>query len=165
MTLNLEGNYIRDTYNNDIEIMETIVEYKNKSSLSETTVSSIIIMDKEEIGYFKLTKNIDGVYTLSVSIDDQYQNKGYSLILLKNFCIFMKKYRNILDISYNIILYIATDSSENVNGDSYWRNVISMTDNRYYESRIGTRKINGQGYELSITLENLINVISIKLGV
>jgi len=40
-----------------------------------------------------------------------------------------------------------------------------MTDNRYYESRRGTRKINGQGYELSITLENLINVISIKLGV
>jgi len=138
--------------------METIVEYKNKSSLSETTISSIIIMNKEEVGYFKLTKNIDGVYTLSVSIDDKYQNKGYSLILLKYFCIFMKKYRNILDISYNIILYIATYSSENVNGDSYLRNVIGMTDNRYYESRRGTRKINGKGYELSITLENLIKI-------
>jgi hypothetical protein len=75
----------------------------------------------------------------------------------------MKKYRNILDISYNTILYIDTDASEN--GDSYWRNVIGMNENRYYDSRRGTRKINGKGYEMSITLEKSINVISIKLGV
>jgi hypothetical protein len=77
----------------------------------------------------------------------------------------MNKYRNILDISYNTILYIDTDASENENGDSYWRNVIGMNENRYYENRKGSRKINGKGYEMSITLEKLINVISIKLGI
>jgi hypothetical protein len=165
MSLNREGNYIRETYNNEIERMETFVEYENKNSLSESTISSIIIIDGESVGYFKLTKNIDGVYTLSIEIEDDYQNKGYSLILLKNFCIFMNKYRNILDISYNTILYIDTDASENENGDSYWRNVIGMNENRYYENRKGSRKINGKGYEMSITLEKLINVISIKLGI
>jgi len=165
MSLNREGNYIRETYNNEIERMETFVEYENKNSLSESTISSIIIIAGESVGYFKLTKNIDGVYTLSIEIDDDYQNKGYSLILLKNFCIFMKKYRNILDISYNTILYIDTDASENENGDSYWRNIIGMNENRYYENRRGSRKINGKGYEMSITLEKLINVISIKLGI
>jgi len=165
MSINREGNYIRETYNNEIETMETIVEYVNKGSLFESSISSIIIMNNKEVGYFKLTKNIDGVYTLSISIDDDYQNKGYSLILLKNFCIFMNKFRNILDISYNTILYIATDSSENVNGDSYWRNIIGMNDNRYYETSRGSRKIKGKGYELSITLEKLIHKISIKLGI
>jgi len=165
MSLNREGNYIRETYNNEIERMETFVEYENKNSLSESTISSIIIIAGESVGYFKLTKNIDGVYTLSIEIDYDYQNKGYSLILLKNFCIFMKKYRNILDISYNTILYIDTDASENENGDSYWRNIIGMNENRYYENRRGSRKINGKGYEMSITLEKLINVISIKLGI
>jgi len=165
MSLNRKGNYIRETYNNEIERMETFVEYENKNSLSESTISSIIIIAGESVGYFKLTKNIDGVYTLSIEIEDDYQNKGYSLILLKNFCIFMKKYRNILDISYNTILYIDTDASENENGDSYWRNIIGMNENRYYENRRGSRKINGKGYEMSITLEKLINVISIKLGI
>jgi len=165
MSLNRKGNYIRETYNNEIERMETFVEYENKNSLSESTISSIIIIAGESVGYFKLTKNIDGVYTLSIEIEDDYQNKGYSLILLKNFCIFMKKYRNILDISYNTILYIDTDASENENGDSYWRHVIGMNENRYYENRRGSRKINGKGYEMSITLEKLINVISIKLGI
>ncbi len=43
--------------------------------------------------------------------------------------------------------------------------MIGMNENRYYDSRRGTRKINGKGYEMSITLEKSINVISIKLDV
>jgi len=165
MSLYPEGNYIRETYNNDIENIQTIVEYSNKNSLSETTISSQIIIEGVVIGYFKLTKNIDCIYTLSIEIEDKYQNKGYSLILLKNFCIFMKKFRNILDISYNTILFIDTDASENENGDSYWKYVIGMNDNRYYENRGSSRKIHGKGYEMSITLDNLLTVISNKVGV
>jgi hypothetical protein len=34
MSLNREGNYIKETYNNEVERMETFVEYENKNSLS-----------------------------------------------------------------------------------------------------------------------------------
>ena len=34
MSLNHQGNYIKETYNNEVERMETFVEYENKNSLS-----------------------------------------------------------------------------------------------------------------------------------
>lgn len=75
--------------------------------------------------------NYLGIPSMTISVDDEYQGKGISRIMMKEM---MCK----LNWQGDSLLYIDTDASE-----GFWRH-IGMTTNE-----------NGNGYELVISIDNL----------
>ena len=89
---------------------------------------------------------------MSISIEDEYGNKGYTRTMMKELCLYIsKKYPR---IRKDQLLFIDTDASWNmIDGESrsFWDH-IGMTTNRYYERNRDTQ---GRGYEKKITFEEL----------
>jgi len=140
-------------------------------------VSSIIKDHDEIVGEFTLILGKSGRMSsggyppqLHVEVNENYQRRGYSNILLKNFHDFVyyswnsmqemyiltdnnRKSRPYVKLDQNMMLYIDTDASENSRGSSFWRKIglLPVRDSDEYN-----------GYELSISLRDLLTKIHNK---
>lgn len=133
-------------------------------------ISNLLTTEKVVVGYFEIDgKGFDKGETMamSISIEDEYGNKGYTRAMMKELCLYIsKKYPR---IRKDQLLFIDTDASWNmIDGGyrSFWDH-IGMKKNRYYERNIDTE---GRGYEKKITFEELckwcgaINELKYKSG-
>lgn len=131
------------------------------------------------VGEFSLSvaKNIP--YQLRVNIDEKYQGKKYSNVLLENFYYYIyynwnnkkglyiltdnnRSSRPCIELDPDMLIYIDSDVSANKSGPSFWRK-IGMTPARYSsKSYYSQRKVDSYGYELSITLRDLLIQINKK---
>ena len=91
-------------------------------------------VDGKEVGYFSIHKPS---WSMSISIEPEYQNKGYARQLMKPI---------INSLPDTQLLYIDTDASQ-----GFWDH-IGMKPNRHYTSR---RLIEGAGYEKVIDVKTL----------
>ncbi len=130
-------------------------------------ISELYNENEELIGYFSL--NFYDQYQLDVDIREEYQGRGLSKILLKNFALYLlnckkgDKYILCDNINFRIlsdydILAIDTDASENSKGSSWWSK-IGLIDNRYYNRYQSI--ISYKGYEKIITLGELLKNINL----
>jgi len=110
-----------------------------------SNLSVSLKVDGSEVGYFSIHKE---TMSMSIYIEDAYQNKGYTRALMKPI---------INDMKDTQLLYIDTDASL-----GFWDH-IGMKPNRHYTSK---RKIEGAGYEKVIdvkTLKRYLNRAYIKI--
>jgi hypothetical protein len=140
-------------------------------------VSSIIKNYDEIVGEFSLVLGKSGRMSsggfppqLYVDVDERYQGRGYSNILLKNFHDFVyyswnssqemyiltdnnRASRPYAQFDQNMMLYIDSDVSGNSRGSSFWRKIglLPVRDSDEYN-----------GYELSISLRDLLTKIHNK---
>ena len=103
------------------------------------------LWNKDEcIGEFR----IDGVFdsgntcSLSIHIDDMYQGKGYSRLLIKNIIEHISK---TYTVRPDQLLFIDADAS-----NGFWDH-IGMKENRYGYDYVGKLNVEGKGYEKVIT--------------
>ena len=105
-----------------------------------------------------------------------FNGRRYSSILLKNFHEYVyynwnnsrgmyiltdnnRKSRPYIELDQDMLIYIDADVSGNSKGPSFWRK-IGMTPSRYAtKSSHSRRTVDSYGYELSITLRNLLQKI------
>ncbi len=85
--------------------------------------------------------------SMEISIDEEHQKKGYSTLLIRTLCKFIRT----IDVRWEgQLLFIDTDAS-----GGFWDH-IGMKPNRYYERFTADRE--GGGYEKFITFEDLCKV-------
>jgi hypothetical protein len=140
-------------------------------------ISSVIKNRDDIVGEFSLILGKTGRMSsggyppqLYVDVDEKYQGRGYSNILLKNFHDFVyyswnssqemyiltdnnRASRPYTQFDKNVMLYIDSDASMNSRGSSFWRKIGMMPVGEYDEYN---------GYELSISLKDLLTKISNK---
>jgi hypothetical protein len=148
-------NYNLQFKHNNIEHL-TSIKYEIIGK-EERVISTLYIRDVDgnlqDIGEFKLSKN-DGINTLNAFINDEYQGKGYSWILL--YCFFTFINNNKKRILRGVdLLVIDTDASFNDIGDSYWEK-LGLTKSRYADYPTKSR-FPLAGYEKSIQYKTLYN--------
>lgn len=136
---------------------------------------SIIMKSKKnpnvQLGHFTLNFSMKP-YDLSVNIDEKYQAKGLSKVLLKKFLDFSNEtkqknddisgnnkylFNNGFTIKDSDNLVIDTDASPNPRGDSFW-SYIGMKPNRYINSKNRIRN-STRGYEKNIYFKDLLTKI------
>ena len=124
-------------------------EYQVYNNEKGTMYTSRVLKDNEEIGTFEIYGpgfDTGKTMALNIYIEDEYQGKGLSKILIQNMCTFLIK--NVKDIRMDQLLYIDADAS-----DGFWEH-IGMKPNKYYITR---RNLEGAGYELGFTFADLCN--------
>lgn len=96
-------------------------------------------------------------HSLSINIDEEYQNIGLSNYLIYFMVKYIQKY--IINYSANIdmLFYIDVDAS-----NGFW-DYIGMSSNRYGIDYKGLRNIEGKGYEKKISFRELLTYINKKL--
>jgi GNAT superfamily N-acetyltransferase len=142
----------------------------------EKKISSIIKNYDEIIGEFSLILGKGFPNQLYIDVDEQYQGRRYSSILLKNFHEYIyynwnnsrgmyiltdnnRASRPYIELDQDMLIYIDSDVSGNSRGPSFWRK-IGMTPSRYStKSSHSRRTVDSYGYELSITLRKLLQKI------
>lgn len=142
----------------------------------EKKISSVIKNYNEIIGEFSLIIGKGFPHQLYVDVDENFQGRRYSSILLKNFHEYVyynwnnsrgmyiltdnnRKSRPYIELDQDMLIYIDSDVSGNSKGPSFWRK-IGMTPSRYAtKSSHSRRTVDSYGYELSITLRNLLQKI------
>ena len=140
-------------------------------------ISSVIKDHDEIVGAFTLTL-MRGDYPpqLSVDIEEEYQGRNFSKILLKNFHNYIyynwnnsrgvyiltdnnRKSRPYIELDQDMLIYIDTDASGNSRGSSWWRHIVGMAHSRYASNAAHSRRNVDAGYELNITLRDLLQNI------
>ena len=111
---------------------------------------SILWIQGKECGSFMIS-GIGGFHSghtmsMEISIDEEYQKKGYSKPLIQTLCKFISNMEN----GEGQLLFIDTDAS-----GGFWDH-IGMKPNRYYERYTPERE--GGGYEKFMTFEDLCKV-------
>lgn len=101
--------------------------------------------NNNNIGHFTVDEH--NMYSMSIGIDDEYQGKGYSKIMILTMLNKMKE--ELPNIHSDIMFFIDADASA-----GYWDH-IGMTTNRYGYDYYGKRKLEGCGYEKVITFAKL----------
>ena len=143
----------------------------------ERKISSVIKNYDKTVGEFSLILGKTGRMSsggfppqLYVDVDEKYQGRGYSNILLKNFHDFLyyswnssqemyiltdnnRASRPYTQFDKNVMLYIDSDVSGNSRGSSFWRKIGMLPVGESDEYN---------GYELSISLKDLLTKISNK---
>ena len=140
---------------------------------TENKILSVIKNYDEVVGEFSLIIGKGYPNQLYVDIDEKYQGRGYSTILVKNFCDYIyynwnsrkgdyiltdnnRKNRPYIELDQDMLIFIDTDASENSRGASFWRK-IGMNNARYATKSSDSKRYNeSNGYELSITLRDLL---------
>ena len=116
-----------------------------KNSLNRTQRKVLLYNNNNVIGEF--TIDGDNMYSMSISIEDEYQKKGYSKIMILTMLNKMKD--EIPNIHPDVMFFIDADAS-----NGYW-DYIGMTLNRYGYNYNGKRNLVGRGYEKVITFSKL----------
>lgn len=97
-----------------------------------------------------ILNDIGYCYSMEISIDEDYQNKGFSRPLIKNLLETAK-------LDDNTLLCIDADAS-----DGFWEH-IGFRENRYGYDYDGIRDIVGKGYEKLCTVRDIRNWVNKKL--
>ena len=160
-----------------IIIMSEYITYDWYYDSRERKISSVIKNYDKIVGEFSLILGKTGRMSsggfppqLYVDVDEKYQGRGYSNILLKNFHDFLyyswnssqemyiltdnnRASRPYTQFDKNVMLYIDSDVSGNSRGSSFWRKIGMLPVGEFDEYN---------GYELSISLKDLLERISNK---
>jgi hypothetical protein len=130
-----------------MEIRTSAHKHPCHGGVYHTYKSSLWIQEKEcgsfifgGLGGFRSGRTM----AMEISIDDEHQKKGYSRLLVKALCVFIRETE---PNSKGQLLFIDTDAS-----GGFWE-YIGMTDNPYYDHY--TTDQEGGGYEKVITFEKL----------
>lgn len=145
----------------------------------EKHIYSIMKDNDVIVGEFSLSVSKNMPYQLRINIDEEYQGKRYSNVLLQNFYNYVyynwndrkgvyiltdnnRSSRPYIELDQDMLIYIDSDVSVNQSGPSFWRK-IGMKPARYSsKSKYSQRNVDSYGYELSITLRDLLIQINKK---
>lgn len=117
---------------------------------NERGVEALLMRGEEEVGHF--TVSLGTTASVGIGIDEEYRGKGHSIKLMRSVV------DKLAEDGFASNLYVDTDASE-----GFWKHV-GFRPNPLYNFDEAQREIEGAGYEMVISFNDLKNYINNKYG-